>query len=200
MVINFLGAVTANTPPPVNVAPFAGVEEIVVHRRQERRLCSAGEETIVVDLNWKFKPTPEMLTLRNELDLARIKTLAAFQKLQTKSSKLPNFPTLKELRSLIGDATYIERKYENAEQKAREEFEAGVKKDSEALFQHQERVFKPMLVNLKDLLEGTDLVDGLEKFRAKSRAESEAAKAKIRRERKLRRQEWKQRWLNQLTE
>ena len=180
---------------------FAGEEEGFRPRRRERQLRIGDDgEIVVIGSDRKFEPTPEMVGLQKELDTSRAKATAALVKLLARKTRRPDITALKNFRRMAGDVAYLERMCEDAERRAREQFEAEEKRKSGLLFQHQERAHQPMLVSLKALVEGTDLVEGLEEIRAKSRTETEAIKAEIRRRRELRRQEWRRSWLDRVAE
>lgn len=185
----------AKKPPPNNGEHFAGGEELFQPQRRERqRRIGNVVEMFVRRPGRKFEPTPEMVELLLKLDKSRTMAMAALAKLLARKARQPDITALRNFRRLAGDVAYLERACENAERQAREQFEAEEKKRNQRLFQHKEAAHQPMLVNL------FALADGLEELRAKGRAETEATKAETRRERELRRQEWRHSWLDRVVE
>ena len=190
-----LNCLAKKPPSQINGGHFAVEEEGFRPRRRERQLRIGDDgEIVVIGSDRKFEPTPEMTGLQKELDTSRAKATAALVKLLARKARLPDLKALKNFRKLAGDVAYLERMCENAERQAREQFEAEEKRKSGLLFQHREVVHQPMLVSLEAL------VGGLEELRAENRTETEAIKAETRRRRELRRQEWRQSWLDRLAE
>ncbi len=188
-----LNCLAEKSSRPVNGERFAGEKEGGQPRQRERRLRVGNNgETVVVELNRKFEPTPEMAELKEKLDQSRAKAIAALAKLLARTARRPDITALKTFRRMASDVAYLERACEDAERQAREQFEAEEKRKSELLFQHQEKARQPMLVGLEVL------AGGLEELRAESQAKSEAMKAEKRRSRELRRQEWRRSWLDRM--
>lgn len=185
----------AKKPPPLNGEHFAGEEELFQPRRRERQLRIGDDgEMVVIGPSRKFKPTPEMVETQKKLDKSRAEATSALAKLLARKARRPDIAALKNFRRLAGDVAYLERMCENAERQAREQFEAERKRESGLLSQHQERAPQPMLVSLEIL------VGGLEELRAENRAGTETKKAEAHRRRELRRQEWRQSWLDRVAE
>lgn len=193
-----LDCLAKKPPPQINGEHFAVEEEGFRPRRRERQLhIGDNGEIVVVGSNRKFESTSEMVETQKKLDQSRTRAMTALAKLLARKARLPDIKALKNFRKLAGDVAYLERACENAERHAREQFKAAEKRKSGLLFQHREYrklVHQPMPIIFKDL------ADGLEELREENRAETEAIKAEARRERELRRQEWRRSWLDRMAE
>lgn len=157
-------------------------------RRRERkpRLQPNGRLAVVSNRprGERFKPSAEMLDVRNDIEQARLRVVRAYNRLTITGNGTPNFRSLKRFRELVRKVTLLENKYKDLEVVVRQERQAKREAEARKIGEQKERAAQPLKMPLIPASE--DLAEK----RAFQREVSELRKNKLRKLRRERREFW----------
>ena len=179
-------------PRPVqgNLEP----EEQPLRRRERRQLKIGDDETLIIELDEKFESTKQMIKVRKDIERMRLQTAKAYgQFLATTSNGSPNFKALKKFRQLVAKVARTEIEYQGLEVQARKDHESKRTEVSRLIGEHEETAIRGQRVPLGRILDAAD------KRRLSLNTQTEVRKLAIRRERRQRRQMWRQLRTNAIT-
>lgn len=157
-------------------------------RERKPRLRPNGRPAVINNRprEERFKPSAEMLDVRNDIGQARLHAARAYNRLTITGNGTPDFRSLEKFKELVRKVTLLENKYKDMEVAVRAERQAKREAEIRSSNEQKERVSQPFKVSLKNTLKG---ICGK---RSSQRARSEVWKNRIRKQRKEQREFWRQ--------